>query len=89
MEDDPSEHNGGEENNILSTSVILLVVNAQVTRKEVTEFKDEVIPRLLRLKWVGEGEPQDLLQKVVLKGSEGSKFLMVCQPIAPTGIWVE
>ena len=86
MEDDPSQHNGSEENNILSTSVISLVVNAQVTRKEVTEFKVKVIPCLLQLKWVGEKEPQDLLQKVVLKGSENSKFLMICQPPGPTGM---
>ena len=41
-------------------------------------------PRLLRLEWVGEGEPQRLIQKVVLRGSEDSKFLTICYP--PTGM---
>ena len=55
----------------------------QVSKKEVTEFNSELIPRLLELEWVGEGEFQCLSQKVFLKGSKNPKFLTIRQPSTP------
>ena len=56
---------------------------AQVSRKEVTSFAppEKTNPHLLHIEWTGEREPtQRLEQKVVLKGSENSRFLTICHP---------
>ena len=75
----------------LYTSVISsIIIIAQLSRKEVTRFvppESELMPRLLGLKWVGEGDkPQSMEQKVVLKGSEDTKFLTIYQPPIPIGM---
>ena len=55
--------------------------------KSVTNFtsSSDLNPRHMRLDWLGEGEPQTLIQKVILKGSEDTKFLTICQPPTPIG----
>ena len=74
---------------LLSISVILPVNNAQVFRKDVSKFppfKNKPIFRRLRLEWAEEGNPQSLVQKVVLKGSMNSRVLTIHQPPTPTGM---
>ena len=72
-----------------SPSLVLLYLTvSQVFRKDVTNFtsSSDLNPRLLRLEWVGNGEPQSLMQRVVLKGSEEIKFLTICLPTDPIGM---
>ena len=73
---------------VVDSHSFVFISVAQVSRKEVTSFalSSELNRRLLRLEWTGEGEPQQLVQKVVLKGSKNSKFLTVCQPPVPLGM---
>ena len=40
-------------------------------------------PRMLRLKWSGDGEPQQWDEKIILTGSEDLNFLLLTQPTAP------
>ena len=42
-------------------------------------------PRMLRLKWSGDGEPQQWDEKIILTGSEDLNFLLLTQPTAPIG----
>ena len=89
MEDDSSEHNGGDMMFCPILPSYLFVINAHVTREEVTNFtqpESDLIPRLLESEWTGKGEPQKLLQKVVLGGSKDSKFLTIRQPPIPIGM---
>ena len=37
-------------------------------------------PRMLRLQWCRDGEPQQWDEKIFLTGSEDSKFLLLIQP---------
>ena len=37
-------------------------------------------PRMLMLKWTGEGKPKMLKQKIILAGSKGSKYLVLRWP---------
>ena len=40
---------------------------------------------MLQLDWCQDGEPQRWSEKILLKGSEDSKFLLLSQPTAPIG----
>ena len=46
---------------------------------------DGLNPRMLRLKWSGDGGPQQWDEKIILTGSEDSNFLLLTQPTAPIG----
>ena len=62
----------------------------QVSRKEVTECGRLSALRCypqMQLEWIGDGNIKQLKQKVVLKGSKKSTFLMVCHPPTPKGMY--
>ena len=89
MEDDTSEQDGGERGkSFMSFSMLFSVINAQVSRKEMTSFAppSETNPQLLQIEWAGEGEPHRLVQKQVLEGSENSAHLTIRQPGFPLGM---
>ena len=45
-------------------------------------------PRMLRLQWCLDGEPQQWDERIILTGSEDSKFLLLSQPTSSgTVLW--
>ena len=53
--------------------------------KESLKYNRSINPRTLNLQWCQSGEPPKLKEKIILLGSEGSKFLLLCQPTTQSG----
>ena len=61
----------------------------QVSMKEAACFdlSSSLSPRLLQLEWTKpENKPQPLVQKLLLEGTEGTKFLTIRQSTNPIGM---
>ena len=55
----------------------------QVSKELLINYDGSINPRILNLKWCLSGEPHILEEKIILSGSEDSKFLLLCQPTTP------